>query len=70
VFFNADGSVTIAGEATLNGVAGYTFEVRAADRGEPGRNDTLALVVQDSAGTTVLNVAAPLAGGNLQSHRP
>ena len=69
MFFNADGSVTFAGQATLNGVAGYTFEARAADRGEPGRNDTFALVVRDATGATVLNVGATLAGGNIQSHR-
>ncbi|HEX4915694.1 MAG TPA: lamin tail domain-containing protein, partial [Vicinamibacterales bacterium] len=54
VFFNADGSVTFSGQATLNGVAGYTFEVRAADHGEPGRNDTFALVVKDASGVTVV----------------
>jgi len=43
-------SVVVAGSSKLNGKSGYTFELRATDQGEPGRQrDTFSLVVKDSA---------------------
>jgi hypothetical protein len=64
-------SVTFAGAGSWNGKAGYTFEARATDAGEPGRGrDTFALVVKDSRGTVVLSVAATIEEGNIQSSGP
>jgi hypothetical protein len=61
-------SVMFAGTGQWNGKAGFTFEARAADRGEPGRGrDTFALIVKDSRGTVVLNVSATIEEGNIQS---
>jgi hypothetical protein len=51
----------------LDGAPGYTFEARATDRGEPGRNDTFALIVRDAAGVEVVSVSGTLAAGNIQA---
>jgi hypothetical protein len=81
VFFTNDGtftpgrpvsivdSVVFSGPASFNGSAGYTYEARATDRGEPGRNDTFGLIVRDAAGVEVLNVGGTLAAGNIQSRK-
>ena len=69
VFFAGDGSVVFTGAASIGGVDGYRFEARAADRGEPGRNDSFTLVLRDSEGLPVATVGGLLAGGNIQSHR-
>jgi hypothetical protein len=62
-------SVVFSGTASIDGVGGYTFEVRATDRGEPGRHDTFALVVRDGAGVEVVNAGGTLAAGNIQSKK-
>jgi hypothetical protein len=63
-------SVVFAGAGKWNGKAGYTFEVRATDQGEPGRlRDTFSLVVKDGGGTIVASVAGKLSSGNIQSAR-
>jgi hypothetical protein len=54
-----------AGNAEVNGTAGYTYEVVVADDGEPGRSDTFHIELDNgykSEGT--------LAGGNIQLHKP
>jgi hypothetical protein len=61
-------SVTFSGTGVWNGKAGYTFEARATDRGEPGRGrDVFALVVKDSRGTVVLNIKGTIDEGNIQA---
>jgi hypothetical protein len=61
-------SVMFAGTGRWNGMAGYTFEVRATDQGEPGRQrDTFSLIVKDSRGSVVINIAGKLDSGNIQS---
>jgi hypothetical protein len=63
-------SVVFTGTGRWNGKSGYTFEVRATDQGEPGRQrDTFSLVVKDSRGTVVATVNDTLDGGNIQSTR-
>jgi hypothetical protein len=63
-------TVLFTGAGKWNGKAGYSFEVRATDRGEPGRHrDTFALVIRDSSGQIVGNVSGDLDGGNIQSTR-
>jgi hypothetical protein len=63
-------TVRFSGAGKWNGRAGYTFEVLAADRGEPGRRrDTFSLIVTDAAGKVVVNVSGSLDGGNIQSTR-
>jgi hypothetical protein len=63
-------TVTIAGSGTWNGRSGYTFEARATDQGEPGRNhDMFSITVKDSSGRVVAHVSDALDGGNIQSAR-
>jgi beta propeller repeat protein len=63
-------TVVFAGEGRWNGQPGYRYEVRAVDRGEPGRGrDAFAIAVWSPAGTVVASVDGVLAGGNIQSHR-
>jgi predicted extracellular nuclease len=82
VFFTNDGSstpgrqpasgidsVVFSGPASFDGSAGYTYEVRATDRGEPGRNDTFTLIVRNAAGVEIVNAGGTLAAGNIQSRK-
>ena len=63
-------TVVMTGRGRWNNRSGYTFEMRAADRGEPGRNrDQWTLIVKDPAGKVVANVSHVLSGGNIQSLR-
>ena len=62
-------SVVFSGPALFNGSAGHTYEARATDRGEPGRNDTFTLIVRNAAGVVVANVGGTLATGNIDSRR-
>ena len=63
-------TVTILGRGKWNGRDGYTFEAHATDEGEPGRNrDHFSIVVKDSNGVMVANIAGALDGGNNQSMR-
>ena len=67
-FDKKTGSVTFSGAGEWNGKSGFTFEVSAADLGEPGRGrDTFALVVKDKRGTVVLNISGTLDKGNIQA---
>ncbi len=62
-------SVVFSGPAWVNGDLGYTYEARATDQGEPGKNDTFALIVRNGAGQEVANVSGKLKAGNIQSRR-
>ena len=63
-------TVVFTGVGRWNGRAGYSFEARATDQGEPGRlRDTFRIVVSDAAGLVVASVDAPIDGGNIQSTR-
>lgn len=54
------------GIAEINGVPGYTYDIEVADNGEPGRN-TDAISISLSNG---YSASGPLAGGNIQLHKP
>ncbi|HVZ12075.1 MAG TPA: hypothetical protein VG965_03515 [Patescibacteria group bacterium] len=56
------------GSGTLNGVAGYTATWTFVDAGEPGKNDTAAIVIKDSSNAAVLTVSGNLNNGNQQAH--
>lgn len=61
-------TVMFSGTGKWNGASGYTFEVTAVDRGEPGPGrDTFELVVRDKKGKVVLEVSEVLRSGNVQS---
>lgn len=61
-------SVVFSGAGRWNGTSGYTFEVRATDRGEPGRHrDTFSLVIRNGAGTEVAHISGALDGGNIEA---
>jgi hypothetical protein len=63
-------SVVFTGSGKWNGKSGYTFEARATDQGEPGRQrDTFSLVVKDSRGAVVATLNSKLDSGNIQSTR-
>ena len=63
-------TVMFAGTGRFNGQRGYTFEVTATDRGEPGAGrDTFSLTVRDGAGAVVFSESGVLAKGNIQSER-
>ncbi len=56
---------TFSGDATINGVSGYTFTVTATDNGDPGKdNDNFSLSL--SNGYTASGV---LSGGNIKLHK-
>ncbi len=57
-----------AGIGRLDGVDGATAEWVMADAGEPGRNDTISLVVKNADGDVVLDVSGTLRSGNTQAH--
>lgn len=61
-------SAAFSGAGRWNNLEGYTFEVKAADAGEPGRGrDSFAIVIKAPDGTTVVSASGVLAGGNVQS---
>lgn len=63
-------TVLFSGLGQWNGRSGYTFEIRAADQGEPGRHrESIAIVIRDSAGVIVAQASGDLASGNIQSER-
>jgi hypothetical protein len=63
-------TVAFAGRGRWNGGAGYTFEARAIDAGEPGRDrDTFSITVRNRRGVVVAAVSGTLDGGNIQSFR-
>lgn len=61
-------TVRVTGRGLLNGAGGYTFELIAVDRGEPGRRrDEVTLVVRDASGTVVLQTSGVIDAGNIDS---
>ncbi len=56
------------GTGRYNGVSGATAEWTLKDAGEPGREDSLSLLIKDANGLPVLVVAGTLEGGNYQAH--
>ncbi len=59
-----------AGTGTLNGVSGYTFQVRVRDLGEPsGKGDSFAITIWDAAGQVIYSYDGGLTGGNVQIHK-
>jgi probable HAF family extracellular repeat protein len=62
-------TVLFTGTGTWNGAAGYAFEARATDAGEPGRGrDGFAIVITGPDGE-VARVEGLLTGGNVQSKK-
>ena len=63
-------TVVFSGVGKWNGSGGYTFEARATDQGEPGRNrDTMSLTIKDSVGHVVATFTGTLDSGNVESSR-
>jgi hypothetical protein len=63
-------TVVATGTGKWNGRAGYTFELRAADQGWPGRHhESVVLVIKDAAGLVVAQVSGELDGGHIRSRR-
>ena len=63
-------SAVFTGRGQWNGGAGYTFEARVTDKGEPGRDrDVFAITIRDSRGAIVAGVDGTIDNGNIQSER-
>jgi Ice-binding-like len=58
----------IVGTATVNHVAGFTYQVDVSDNGEH-RNDTFGLTVYSSAGEKVYSASSTLKDGDIQLHK-
>jgi len=64
-------TVTATGIGTWNGKAGYTFELKATDQGEPGADrDRFKIVIRDAQGNRVASVSEKIDSGNNQSEKP
>jgi len=58
------------GTGKLDGVAGANIAFDFTDQGEPGTNDTEAIIIKDPGGSTVLSFpTTKLTFGNQQAHR-
>lgn len=58
----------VVGAGVVNGVPGYTFELVATDRGEPGPGrDDLAVTVRDAHGALVFSSSGAIDAGNIDS---
>jgi hypothetical protein len=63
-------TVIFSGTGRWNNKPGYTFEVLATDRGEPGwGRDTISVVIKNALGAVVASISGTLDGGNIQSTR-
>jgi hypothetical protein len=63
-------TVLFSGSGRWNGEAGYSYEVFAEDRGEPGRHrESVRLTIRKPNGTVVAHVEGEIDGGNVQSSR-
>jgi hypothetical protein len=61
----------VKGAGEWNGKAGYTFEMKAIDDGEPGHGrDRFKIVIRDSKGNSVARVDEEIDSGNIQSLKP
>ncbi|MGD8554946.1 MAG: hypothetical protein PVJ32_05870 [Anaerolineales bacterium] len=56
------------GTGRYNGESGAIIHFRFTDDGEPGKNDTAAIWIQDAGGNVVLTVSGILDRGNHQAH--
>jgi hypothetical protein len=56
------------GTGSYDGVPGATAEWLFTDKGEPGKNDTLDLIVRDKDDQVVLEAHCTLSSGNHQAH--
>ena len=56
------------GTGSYDGVSGATAEWTFTDKGEPGKNDTLDLIIRDMDNLVVLEAHCTLSGGNHQAH--
>jgi hypothetical protein len=56
----------IEGTAEMNGQGGFTYQVDVTDNGEPGTNDTFAIVVSGPGYS--YSAAGTLGGGNIKLH--
>jgi hypothetical protein len=63
--------VKVAGLGEWDGKAGYTFEMRAIDDGEPGHGrDRFKIEIRDPQGKRVAYVNEEIDSGNIQSSKP
>jgi hypothetical protein len=63
-------AVVVRGSGRWEGRAGYRFELRAEDHGEPGRGtDWWSLTIRDARGVVVVEFEGVLDAGNIQAHR-
>ena len=56
------------GTGSYDGVSGATAEWTFTDKGEPGKNDTLDLIIRDKDNLVVLEAHCTLSVGNHQAH--
>ena len=62
-------TITGTGTGTYDGVAGARVNFTITDQGEPGKNDTLQVTINDVNGAAVLNAPpTALTFGNQQAH--
>src|SRR6185503_2111746 len=60
----------IQGTCKINGVAGYTYEVKVTDNGEPGRgHDEFSIGLSTGYTAGAWSGDGPIAGGNIQLHK-
>jgi hypothetical protein len=58
------------GTCKVNGVAGFTYEVKVTDNGEPGRdNDEFSINVSNGYSAGAWAGDGPIRGGNIQLHK-
>jgi pimeloyl-ACP methyl ester carboxylesterase len=63
--------VQVTGYGEWDGKAGYTFDMRAIDDGEPGRGrDRFKIEIRDPQGKRVAYVNEEIDSGNIQSSKP
>jgi hypothetical protein len=63
-------TVFFSGSGRWNGEDGYSYEVFAEDRGEPGRHrESVWITIRKPNGTVVAHVEGEIDGGNVQSSR-
>lgn len=63
-------TVVFTGPGTWNGAAGYRFEAKATDQGEPGPGrDRFAFTIYDAQNAVVATADMAIDSGNIQSNR-
>ncbi|PKN82774.1 MAG: hypothetical protein CVU47_01710 [Chloroflexi bacterium HGW-Chloroflexi-9] len=61
-------TMVLTGTGRLGNGATGTVELTITDQGEPGRNDTISVVIKDASGQVISQVSGKLTGGNIQAH--